>query len=328
MRFGVREIAEVVLKAKSKMQLGSKTFYKNDPVLYFETLKTSSLEGATTTVYAQGGRGNTRLIAWEGERTLTFTFEDALLSPESFAILSGANLIAAETTKPIYVHTTAKVQVTKDMLTNGLMVDGEAAWNGLATTDEYYKSGADIYCMIFKNDQMVGEPCVPSDIKIDKDSHKTLIDCDCIQNGGTAKIAVDDIVLVDYYVVKKSNAQQMEITADSFSGNFYLEASTLFRDEATGIDMPAEFIIPNGKIQSNFTFSMAATGDPSTFTFTMDAFPGYTKFDGTHKVLAAIQIIEDDISEEESLRANCDSKKVSEILDDSTTITVTHLSKE
>lgn len=109
MRFGVREIAEVVLKTKSKMQLGSKTFYKNDPVLYFETLKTSSLEGATTTVYAQGGRGNTRLIAWEGERTLTFTFEDALLSPESFAILSGANLIAAETTKPIYVHTTAKV---------------------------------------------------------------------------------------------------------------------------------------------------------------------------------------------------------------------------
>ena len=30
------------------------------------------------------------------------------------------------------------------------------------------------------------------------------------------------------------------------------------------------------KIQSNFTFSMASTGDPSTFTFTMDAMPGYT----------------------------------------------------
>lgn len=65
-----------------------------------------------------------------------------------------------------------------------------------------------------------------------------------------------------------------------------------------------------------------------TFTFTMDAFPGYTKFDGTHKVLAAIQIIEDDIDDEESLRANCDSKKVSEIVDDSTTITIEHLSKE
>jgi len=38
---------------------------------------------------------------------------------------------------------------------------------------------------------------------------------------------------------------------------------------------------------------MAPTGDPSTFTFTMDAFPDYTKFDKTKKVLAALQIIED-----------------------------------
>jgi hypothetical protein len=56
--------------------------------------------------------------------------------------------------------------------------------------------------------------------------------------------------------------------------------------------MPAEFIIPNCKIQSNFTFTMASSGDPSTFTFTMDAFPDYTRFDKTKKVLAAIQIID------------------------------------
>jgi hypothetical protein len=37
---------------------------------------------------------------------------------------------------------------------------------------------------------------------------------------------------------------------------------------------------------------MASSGDPSTFTFTMDAFPDYTRFDRTKKVLAAIQIIE------------------------------------
>ena len=38
---------------------------------------------------------------------------------------------------------------------------------------------------------------------------------------------------------------------------------------------------------------MAPTGDPSTFTFTMDAFPDYTKFDKTKKVIAALQIVED-----------------------------------
>ena len=56
--------------------------------------------------------------------------------------------------------------------------------------------------------------------------------------------------------------------------------------------MPAEFIIPNCKIQSNFTFTMASSGDPSTFTFTIDAFPDYTRFNKTKKVLAAIQIID------------------------------------
>ena len=38
---------------------------------------------------------------------------------------------------------------------------------------------------------------------------------------------------------------------------------------------------------------MAATGDPSTFSFTMDAFPGYTYFDRTKKVLCAIQVVDD-----------------------------------
>jgi hypothetical protein len=66
----------------------------------------------------------------------------------------------------------------------------------------------------------------------------------------------------------------------------------LFRDEATGQDFPAEFVIPRGKIQSNFTFTMANSGDPSTFTFTIDAFPAYTKFEKGKKVMAALQIID------------------------------------
>ena len=102
----------------------------------------------------------------------------------------------------------------------------------------------------------------------------------------------DNVILVDYYTEKTAKTQQIEITADKFGGTYYIEGSTLFRTQQ-GIDMPAEFIIPNGKIQSNFTFSMAATGDPSTFTFTVDAMPDYTRFDKTKKVLAAIQIIQD-----------------------------------
>ena len=45
MKFGVREICDVVLKAKAAQKIGSKVFYKNEPVIYFDSLKTSSLEG-------------------------------------------------------------------------------------------------------------------------------------------------------------------------------------------------------------------------------------------------------------------------------------------
>ena len=102
MKFGVREICDVVLKAKANQRVGNKIFYKNEPVIYFDTLKTSSMEGAATTVYAQGGRGNFRLIAWEGERTVTFTMEDALISPAGFMILSGAGLIEAGNGEKIF----------------------------------------------------------------------------------------------------------------------------------------------------------------------------------------------------------------------------------
>ena len=122
MKFGVREICDVVLKAKAAQKIGNKVFYAGEPVCYFDTLKTSSMEGAATSVYAQGGRGNARLMAWEGERTVTFTMEDALISPEGFMILSGAGLVDASTNAPIYQHMTETV----DKNNGGVVVSAES----------------------------------------------------------------------------------------------------------------------------------------------------------------------------------------------------------
>ena len=93
MRMGVREICDVVFRPLTAVDIGNQHFDAGQPVLYLDTAKTSSLEGASTTVYAQGGKGNPRLIGWDGEKTLTFTVEDALISPVSFSMLSGAGII-------------------------------------------------------------------------------------------------------------------------------------------------------------------------------------------------------------------------------------------
>ena len=294
MKFGVREICDVVLKAKANQKVGNKIFYKNEPVIYFDTLKTSSMEGAATTVYAQGGRGNSRLMAWEGERTVTFTMEDALISPAGFMILSGAGLIDA-TEKPIYVHTTEQ--------TNDVSVDGTNVTINLKEK-AYTKDGEDyVYVMLMNNGEVISEPYIPATVNDKTLTLKTDDDLSGFES--------NCVVLVDYYVEKTTGAQQIEITPDKFGGNYYLEASTLFRD-TNGVDMPAEFVIPNCKIQSNFTFTMASSGDPSTFTFTMDAFPDYTRFDNTKKVLAAIQIISDAVSGEPLTRDRTASKRIAD----------------
>jgi hypothetical protein len=306
MKFGVREICDVVLKAKAAQKIGNKIFYAGEPVCYFDTLKTSSMEGAATTVYAQGGRGNARLVAWEGERTVTFTMEDALISPEGFMILSGAGLTDASNEKPIYQHVTETVDGNDVVVSAGELKIPVAEMPYIPAN----KKENFAYVMLMKNGEIISEPFIPDHTgahddnnvySIAKDEtlgvycvvvkqHKMLEDAS--QDYTIDEFADFDSVLVDYYTPKMADAQQIEITADKFGGNYYLEASTLFRDQ-NGVDMPAEFIIPNCKIQSNFTFTMASSGDPSSFTFTMDAFPDYTRFDKSKKVLAAIQIIKE-----------------------------------
>lgn len=102
---------------------------------------------------------------------------------------------------------------------------------------------------------------------------------------------VGTTVRIDCYEVHGDEACEIQIDAENFAGYYYIEADTLFRDEETGNDVPAQFVIPRGKIQSNFTFTMANSGDPSTFTFTIDCFPAYTKFNKKKKVMATLQII-------------------------------------
>ena len=318
MKFGVREICDVVLKAKAPQKIGNKIFYKDEPVLYFDTLKTSTMEGAATTVYAQGGRGNSRLVAWEGERTITFTMEDALISPEGFMILSGAGLIEASESKPVYQHVTETVdgsKITKN--DSGLVVKvSKKPYLPIANENTIGIGGNYAYVMLVKNGEIVSEPYIPDHDDLEEQTDPitgevyyelTVSSHENFDTLAEDQYAVDamleapgeyDSAIVDYYVKHTdNNAMQIDITADKFGGNYYLEASTLFRDQ-NGVDMPAEFIIPNCKIQSNFTFTMASSGDPSTFTFTMDAFPDYTRFDHSKKVLAAIQIIKDVTSED------------------------------
>ena len=245
--------------------------------------------------------------------------EDALISPEGFAILTGAGLIDASD-KEMIVHQTeqtdkvtvgdgyVEIQVSQlpyvgaNPTINTDSDSGTVTYTAAVDAKEDY-----IYVMVLDDNGLVNtEPYIAIETSMIEGTASNnakvykirVYATEVTANASDNTLRKNDlsafsngcVVLVDYYHKYNSGAFQVDITPDKFGGNFYLEASTLFRD-TNGVDMPAEFIIPNCKVQSNFTFTMASSGDPSTFTFTMDAFPDYTRWNKTKKVFAAIQII-------------------------------------
>lgn len=195
--------------------------------------------------------------------------EDALISPEGLMILTGAGLIEANKGKTLKVHTHEQ---TDNVIVSGgevaIIIDEKPY--GIANTTEDF-----CYVMKLVDGEPVSEPYIPTkaDAEAMVRNDEGEWEAGEVESAEGWKItlkATDDIadfnsgdvVLVDYYVERESGAQQIEITPDKFGGNYYLEASTLFRN-TDGVDMPAEFVIPNCKIQSNFTFAMASSGDPS-----------------------------------------------------------------
>lgn len=94
-RYGIKEVADV-------------TFYNIDsqgrptnPVLYLDSLKVSTVEQTAESVYAQGGKGNPRLIGWDFGKEITLTLEDALFSPKSMAIMFGNGDVVSDSSYTI-----------------------------------------------------------------------------------------------------------------------------------------------------------------------------------------------------------------------------------
>jgi hypothetical protein len=269
------------------------------------------------------GKGNARLIAWEGDKTMSLSIEDSLISPVSIAMLSGAGILKgvgdndnADGKQKVYTHETfdlviegeagnyyadllpevrdnATLCVTKEAPVYGVILDNsgrQKTFLSAITDDEIQVIASDSEEAVAAeiSDRGIvkagGEDTIRFVLSDTPSGNNTYDDDEGVMEAGQT-------VRIDCYTVHGAGAQTLQIDASNFAGYYYIEADTLFRDEE-GNDFPAQFVIPRGKIQSNFTLTMSSTGDPSTVTFTVDAFPAYTKFNKTKKVLAEIQIID------------------------------------
>ena len=267
-RFGSREICDVTFKALTNNQkVGNKEFKAGQPVFVIDTATTSNMEQASTTVYAQGGKGYNRLIAWEGEKTLTFTVTDALMSPLGLAILTGAGLSndEGENIDVKHIHVTYDVAIGNDG--NGeITAEKLAAELGLpkdSTIEVCNDTELKPYATILDgNGAVVGWA---DDIELSGTNSTTLNNIIEVASEKPLKVksvsSKNKTIKLDFYVKMTSGATEITVAPDDFGGYFYVEADTLYRNQ-DGKDMAATITFPKVKIQSGFTLTMAPNGDP------------------------------------------------------------------
>lgn len=232
-RYGIKEVADVTFYEIAKDSTGKET--PGAPVLYLDTLKVSTTEQTAENTSARGGKGNPELIIWDYNKEITVTLEDALFSAKSLAVMFGS----MRSEKPYVNESTEAIRrtVRVDQLTY-TSAGPQLELNGnvftISSGTYYDVNGAAL-----------------------TDSITT-----------TATAAPTSAAYLTFDQAVKSR-MEVEISANTFPGNYYVTGDTYARRESDGLDDFFQFIIPKAKVMSEVTLTLEAEGDPSTFSMNL-----------------------------------------------------------
>jgi hypothetical protein len=224
-RYGLKEVANVIFFDIST----------GKPVIFFDTLKVSTIENASESAEATGGQGNNRLLSWNYGRTATLTMQDALLSDVSLSLLSG-NAVQ-----------TSNVQLVGREV---LVVSASPFKVTLAQTPD--ANSVTVYKMVgsIMDTEVTGGTVSAKDVTF------------------TTGVAQGDKVMVFYTYTLVTGASKITFSGDAFPSTYKVVGDTIVRGE-DGVNRKMQFIIPKAKLKTDFTLTMDAT-NVSTFDFNLD----------------------------------------------------------
>lgn len=237
-KFGAKEVMDVTLYDMTT----------NKPVIYFDTLKTSSIEVTSEKVYARGGKGNSKLITWELNKEAKITIEDALLSPKSIELVTGIATKIGTQTISMRQNT-----VWVDSIDQGDLYPLTASSTGVISLAFVPKESA-TNILVYEKDDDCGTPIAMTDASL---NGKDL----------TVAAASNKQVVVYYTCDSSSEAETYIVDSSKFSGTYKLVGDTVIRNQSTGKDESFQITIPNLKWSSNMNLGFSAEGDPSTTSF-------------------------------------------------------------
>ena len=258
-KYAIKEVADVMF-----YELDSKGA-PSAPVLYLDTLKTSTLSQSSEVVDARGGKGNVKILSWDTNKELTIEMEDAVYSAKSLGIMFGGDMKVygdkQEVLKTLRYSLEAIKESGNDYLTfdiagNQLYIDKD-----LVTAFSYQKTDG----------TEVSDPVPMAAATVNWTTGKN--------TGGTQAIDFITFDLLDCTSSAVARADgngvinggvTIDIGAEFNSNTYYITGDTYARNVASGKDEFLQFIIPKGKVSAeDVSLTMEADGDPATFSMTV-----------------------------------------------------------
>lgn len=201
------------------------------PFLNMDYANVSTTEVTGETVFAYGGKGHPKKVAFSGEKGGTLTIETQMQSFRLYQLLTGGDL-----------SKTAKF-MARETLT---VTDGKV------TLSETPSAGAAVNVFAVNDD--CGEALV----------------CTVAGTDVTITGAADGSQVIAYYMKDITDkVEKISIKGSSFPKTFTVYGDTIMKTESDEV-LPYKFIAYKVMPQSNMSISMSNSGDPATITITCD----------------------------------------------------------
>ena len=258
-KYAIKEVADVMF-----YELDSKGA-PSAPVLYLDTLKTSTLSQSSEVVDARGGKGNVKILSWDTNKELTIEMEDAVYSAKSLGIMFGGDMKVygdkQEVLKTLRYSLESIKESGNDYLTFDIAGNQLYIAKTLVSAFSYQKTDG----------TEVSDPVPMAAATIDWTTGKN--------TGGTQAVDFITFDLLDCTSAAEGRTSSngvinggvtIDIGAEFNSNTYYITGDTYARNVASGKDEFLQFIIPKGKVSAeDVSLTMEADGDPATFSMTV-----------------------------------------------------------
>ena len=288
--FGVKELYEVVLRAKTPMTFGTRYIEENEPVLYFENISMSTLSERNQPIMARGGWANMPRVIWEDRSEVQFTFSEGVMSSISMGILLSSQVVSPTQEKKLFV---SKREGPKpiDEDTYLLPIEHWPVDYPLRKTFvfEYERGVAQkkVYCEKVEGQMDPFGVEIPSLRLFEDKEHKVPIE------------DIDKKFLVDYYYQYNNEALIYNIQKERFNGLFTLEGKFYSKDENKGYNYTNLMYMPKVRVVSDINLRLGERADPSVSVFNIIGLPENT--DGVKNLILEITRLNENLDEEDDL---------------------------